>query len=162
MMFLLLVGLTVTGCGLMSGLFFTFSNSVMKALGQLPASQGIAAMQSINRTIVNPLFLSVFMGTAGLCLFLIINAITQWFVSNSIWMITGGVFYLAGTFLVTVIFNVPWNDELAEAEADDPRYEVLWTEYLSKWTVWNHVRTIGAIGSTIFFMIALYKSFYLL
>lgn len=161
-MFLILVILTVVGCGLMGGLFFVFSNSVMKALGQLPAPQGIAAMQAINRTIVNPLFLIIFMGTAVLCLFMVMNAIAQWFVSDTIWMITGGVFYLFGTFLVTVVFNVPWNDELAAAKAEDPRHEVLWAEYLSKWTAWNHVRTIGAVGSTIFFMIALCKSFYLL
>lgn len=161
-MFLFLVVLTVTGCGLMAGLFFVFSNFMMKALAQLPASQGIAAMQSINRTIVNPLFLFIFMGTAALCLFMVINAITQWFVSDPAWMLTGGIFYLVGSFLVTAIFNVPWNDELAAAKAEDPECEVLWTEYLSKWTAWNHVRTVAALSSTIFFMIALYKSFSLL
>lgn len=102
------------------------------------------------------------MGAAFLCVFMVMNAIAQWFVSDSIWMITGGIFYLFGTFLVTVVFNVPWNDELAAANADDPGYEVLWAEYLSKWTAWNHVRTVGAVGSTICFMIDLYRSFHLL
>lgn len=161
-MFLILVFLTVIGCGLMAGLFFVFSNSVMKALGQLPAPQGIAAMQAINRTIVNPLFLIIFMGTAVLCVFMVMNAIVEWFISDSIWMITGGIFYLFGTFLVTVLVNVPLNDELAAAKADDPGYEVIWAEYLTKWTAWNHVRTVGAVGSTICFMIALYRSIPLL
>jgi len=36
------------GCGLMAGLFFAFSVSVMKSLARLPSAAGIAAMQFIN------------------------------------------------------------------------------------------------------------------
>jgi len=36
------------GCGLMAGLFYAFSVSVMKALARLPSAAGIAAMQFIN------------------------------------------------------------------------------------------------------------------
>ncbi len=49
------------GCGLMAGLFFAFSVCVMKALAQLPPEKGIAAMQSINVTILNPVFFVVFL-----------------------------------------------------------------------------------------------------
>ena len=55
------------GCGLMAGLFFAFSVSVMKALGRLPSAEGIAAMQSINVAIINPVFLAAFFGTATAC-----------------------------------------------------------------------------------------------
>jgi uncharacterized membrane protein len=41
------------GCGLMAGLFFAFSLSVMKALARLPSAEGIVAMQSINVAIIN-------------------------------------------------------------------------------------------------------------
>ncbi|PTR10630.1 hypothetical protein C8R32_101160 [Nitrosospira sp. Nsp5] len=54
--------LAVLGCGLMAGLFFVFSNSVMKVLARLHPESGIAAMQSINIVIINPLFLTVFLG----------------------------------------------------------------------------------------------------
>jgi hypothetical protein len=40
---------TALGCGLLAGVFFAFSAFVMPALRRLPASQGIAAMQSINK-----------------------------------------------------------------------------------------------------------------
>ena len=56
------------GCGLMAGTFFAFSVFVMSALARLPAPQGIAAMQSINITVINPVFMLVFMGTALTCL----------------------------------------------------------------------------------------------
>ena len=55
------------GCGLMAGLFFAFSVSVMKALARLPSAEGIAAMQSINVAIINPVFLAAFFGTAAAC-----------------------------------------------------------------------------------------------
>jgi uncharacterized membrane protein len=43
------------GCGLMAGVFFAFSAFVMKALARLPLAQGIAAMQSINVAVINPI-----------------------------------------------------------------------------------------------------------
>src|SRR5215510_625162 len=46
---------TALGCGLIAGLFFAFSVAVMQALARLPAAGGIAAMQSINSAILNPL-----------------------------------------------------------------------------------------------------------
>ena len=46
--------LAAVGSGLMAGLLFAFSNFVMKALTRLPPEQGMAAMQLINVTIINP------------------------------------------------------------------------------------------------------------
>jgi len=60
--------IAVTGCGLMAGLFFVFSVSVMKALGQMRPHEGMKAMQLINRTILNSVFLATFFGTAISCL----------------------------------------------------------------------------------------------
>jgi len=55
------------GCAVMSGLFFAFSNFIMRALDRLPGTQGMAAMRSINVAILTPLFLLAVMGTAALC-----------------------------------------------------------------------------------------------
>lgn len=65
--------ISALGSGLMAGVFFAFSTSVMKALDQLPPNESIAAMQSINVAIINPLFLSVFLGTAVGCLALVFD-----------------------------------------------------------------------------------------
>jgi len=43
------------GCGLMAGVFFAFSSFVMNALARLTPGEGIAAMQSINVAVINPL-----------------------------------------------------------------------------------------------------------
>ena len=52
------------GCGLVGGLCFAFSTAVMPAFDDLAPSAAIAAMQSINRSIVNPVFLLALLGTA--------------------------------------------------------------------------------------------------
>ena len=59
-LFLVSTFFATLGCGLMAGLFFTFSNFVMKGLGNLSPVKGIAAMQSINLAVLNPLFLTIF------------------------------------------------------------------------------------------------------
>jgi uncharacterized membrane protein len=46
--------ITALGCGLSAGALFAFSSFVMPALARLPASQGIAAMQTINVQAVTP------------------------------------------------------------------------------------------------------------
>lgn len=60
------------GSGLIAGVFFAFSTFIMSALARLQPPQGIAAMQSINITVINPWFMMVFLGTAMVCLFLTI------------------------------------------------------------------------------------------
>ena len=53
---------TAIATGLSAGIFFAFSTFVMKALAQQPPAQGIATMQSINITVINPWFMTVFFG----------------------------------------------------------------------------------------------------
>lgn len=154
----ILFGLTffaIIGCGLIGGLLFVFSNSVMKALGQQSASHGMAAMQAINRTIVNPLFLLFFMGTAVVSLFLLINAYAQWYPTHTGWMIAGSMFYLVGTFGMTVVVHVPWNNELEKADPTEMVSEKIWDDYRIKWTRWNHVRTIAAFAAAASYIFAL-------
>jgi uncharacterized membrane protein len=147
--------LTSLGIGLMSGLFFTFSNFAMKALGRLPAPQGIAAMNSINVTILNPLFLLVFAGTAVLSAMLAVAAIVRWYAPGSGYLLSGSLIYLAGAFLVTGVCNVPMNNALARvdpASADAARF---WADYVTRWTAWNHVRTFSSIAALALLIFAL-------
>src|SRR5258707_14664124 len=49
-------------CGLAAGIFYAFSSLVMRALARIPSPAGIAAMQSINVSVVNPWFITAFFG----------------------------------------------------------------------------------------------------
>lgn len=144
-----LVLISAIGSGLIAGVFLAFSSFVMRALGRLPAEQGVAAMQAINVTVLNPLFLGTFMGTAALCLGLIVAAPFRWHELQMACVIAGGLLYVVGTFAVTMLCNVPLNEALAAAPAG-PEATALWSRYLTSWTMWNHVRTgCAALAATI-------------
>jgi uncharacterized membrane protein len=143
------------GCGLMAGLFFAFSVSVMKALARLPSAEGIAAMQSINVAIINPVFLAAFFGTTAACVLVMISSLLRWHDPGAVYLLTGGALYLVGTFLVTMVFNVPKNNALASVPPANAESASLWTNYLSNWTAWNHVRTVAALAAAASLTIAL-------
>ena len=146
------------GCGLIGGVFFAFSAFVMKALRDLPANQGIAAMQSINIAVINPIFMTAFFGTAALCLVLTVMSVFGWQKPRSVYIILGGLLYLIGTILVTILFNVPRNNALAAVSPASPDAASLWTGYVNSWTAWNHVRTLSALAAAALFSIALVKT----
>lgn len=150
-----LILVAALGCGLIAGVFFAFSTFVMKALAQQPPAQGIVAMQSINITVINPLFMGAFWGTAAACIFLTISSLLKWHQPGAVYLLLGSLLYFVGTFLVTVLCNVPLNDALAIAKPDSTDGANLWARYLTDWTLWNHVRTIAALAAAASFTIAL-------
>lgn len=147
--------LSALGCGLIAGVFFAFSSFVMSALAQLQPAQGIAAMQLINITVINPLFMTVFLGTAVACLFLAVSSLLKWHQPGAVYLLIGSLLYLIGTVLVTIVFNVPLNDALAKVDPNSTDGAKLWVSYLANWTVWNHVRTVAALAAAAAFTIAL-------
>ena len=133
--------LALIGAALVAGIFFAFSSFVMQALARLPSSEGMAAMQSINITVITPTFLTVFMGTTVVSLLLVSLSIWAWEKPAAPYFLIGGLIYVAGTFLVTGLGNVPLNKQLAETSDTDPRAADIWQHYLVKWTRLNTIRT---------------------
>lgn len=146
---------SVLGCGLVAGVFFAFSTFVMPALARLQPKEGIAAMQSINITAINPLFMLALFGTAATCLFLAVSSLFKWHQLGTIYLLIGSLLYLVGTVGVTIAFNVPLNDALATVKPDSNDGANLWASYLTNWTIWNHIRTIAALAAAALLTIAL-------
>lgn len=146
---------SILGCGLVAGMFFAFSTFVMLALGQRPPSEGIAVMQAINITVINPWFMIAFLGTAVTCLGLAISSLMQWQQPGSAYLLMGSCLYLVGTLFVTLRCNVPMNDALAIVQPHNPDAVGLWHHYLTRWTFWNHVRTAAALAATASLTLAL-------
>lgn len=142
------------GCGLIAGVFFAFSTFVMNALARLPSAQGIAAMQSINITALNPLFMTALFGTAAACIFLVLSSI-KLYQPGATYLLIGSLLYLVGTVGVTIAFNVPLNDGLAKVDPGSAEGARLWASYLISWTMWNHVRALAAFVAAALFAIAL-------
>ena len=154
-LFFTLTLFSALGCGLMAGLFFIFSNTMMSALAQLQPSQGIAAMQSINRTILNPLFLVAFIGTAATSILLAISLLWRWQQPDAVYLLAGSLLNLVGVILVTIGFNVPMNESLDTVNPKSVEAANMWAKYLTNWTAWNHLRTVAALLATISFILAL-------
>ncbi|MDK1375023.1 MULTISPECIES: anthrone oxygenase family protein [unclassified Sinorhizobium] len=146
----------VIGSGLMAGLFFIFSVCIMQALSRLPPEQGIAAMNAINEVIQNPIFLSTFMGTALVGLILVASAFFSG--GQGSWLLAaGGLAYVVGALLVTIVFNVPLNDALAAASGEAAQ-EIWQKRYLTDWVWWNHVRTFASIAALALFVLGFARS----
>jgi uncharacterized membrane protein len=152
---LVLTVLAALGSGLVAGIFFAFSAFVMIALGRLPAENGIAAMQSINVAVLNPVFFAAFFGTAALALVLAIAALIDWSQPGAAYLLAGSLLYLIGTIFVTIACNVPLNNKLASVKPNSGEGKSVWAHYLSSWTAWNHVRTAASLAAAALFIIVL-------
>ncbi|GAA5111679.1 anthrone oxygenase family protein [Pseudonocardia adelaidensis] len=139
--------LGVVGSGLMAGVFFAFSTSVMPALRRLRPAAGAEAMQQVNRVIQNPLFLLVFMGTGVLSLLLVIGAPISGSPGTA-WVVIGGLLYLVGSIGLTFVVNVPMNNRLDAANPLTDKGAATWADYLSRWTAWNHARALACVAAT--------------
>ncbi|MDJ0653347.1 MAG: DUF1772 domain-containing protein [Xanthomonadales bacterium] len=145
------VVLALLGSALIAGVFFAFSNFIMQALARLPAPAGIAAMQAINVTVLNPLFLGTFMGTAAISALIVVLVVLNLSTPGAYWYLAGAVLYIAGTFMVTVGGNVPLNNKLADVPADQQEAVPVWEHYLRRWTMFNTVRTVAATAAVLAF-----------
>ncbi|MBY3053151.1 anthrone oxygenase family protein [Rhizobium laguerreae] len=143
------------GSGLVAGIFFAFSTFIMTAFSRIPTEQGIAAMNSINVTIVRSPFMGLFVPTAILCLVIAVLTLIDWRGGASFLMLAGAGLYIFAAFLSTIIFNVPMNDALAKVGGNGTEAVQLWTTYLRVWTWWNHVRTIASLLASAAFVRAL-------
>ncbi|HXV59709.1 MAG TPA: anthrone oxygenase family protein [Vicinamibacteria bacterium] len=153
--FVVLTFASALGCGLTAGVFFAFSSFVMKALARLPVPQGIAAMNSINVLAVNPLFMTALFATAGACLLVAFWTLVAWQRPGGAYLLVGAVFYVVGTVLVTIVFNVPRNNALGAVNPSSADGARLWADYVTSWTAWNHVRTIAALVAAALFTFGL-------
>jgi hypothetical protein len=92
---LILTTLAALGCAVLAGVFIAFSTLVMKALGRVPAPQGILAMQEINRAALTPAFMVLFLGTTLLCGLLTVWSFLLWGSGSALLLLAGGV-HLSG------------------------------------------------------------------
>ena len=145
----------IAGSGVVAGIFFAFSTFVMQALGQMPVPAGILAMQRITVTVFNPLFMLAFIGTPVASLYLAIVGIIDLSEPGFGYLLAGCTLHIVGSLLVTMAFNVPRNNSLATIEPDSEEASDAWSKYLKEWTVWNHVRTVSSLGSTVLLSLGL-------
>jgi len=150
--FTILEILAIIGSGLTAGIFYAFSTFVMAALARIPPEQGIAAMNSINVMVINPWFFAVFFGTPLGCAILVVMALLKWGEPGAAVILAASLIYVVGSLVVTMVFNVPLNNELAAVTSASGEGAALWSRYLSDWTFWNSVRTAAPLLAMVLFI----------
>ena len=145
---------SAVGAALVAGIFYAFSTFIMQALGRLKPREGIAAMQSINVVVINPMFMLAFFGTGVLCAAAVVLSLLADTAVALVPAAAGGALYLVGCLGVTIAANVPLNERLASVGAGDAAAESLWSTYLVRWTRWNHVRTAASLAAAACFLMA--------
>ena len=128
----------------------------MAALARLPASQGIAAMQSINVTAVTPVFMLALFGTAVACVVLIVWALVDWHDAFGPYLVGGSLLYLIGPVGVTMAYNVPRNNALAQADPASAEAASYWQRYVREWTTANHLRVALGVAAAALLTIAVH------
>src|SRR5262249_57806254 len=126
----------------------------------LPAADGLAAMQSINIVVINPLVMTALFGTALACVVLVVAAFVEWGEAYAVYLLVGGALYVAGVVLLTSVYHVPRNDALDGLDPDAAGSADHWRRYVRTWTAWNHVRTVAPLASATRCTIALRVSYH--
>ncbi|GAA3149583.1 DUF1772 domain-containing protein [Nonomuraea roseoviolacea] len=134
--------------GLMAGLFYVFSTTIMPAFAAIEPAQATAAMRSINRTILNPLFLPVFLLAPVASLVAGVLLLVGGASAAGVLFLAAAAVYLLGTLATTALLNVPMNNALEAGGLD-------WPAYAPRWTTWNHVRSLSCAAALVLGGVAL-------
>lgn len=143
---------------LIAGLFFTWSNAIMPGLRKLPAHDFLLVMQTVNRSILNPLFLLLFFSPV----FLLSAKMYLQFkegISLSFWLLLlAALCYIFGVFILTIVVHIPINEALNKlniqsATPDElAKYKLL---FQSRWIPYNTIRALCAFISFLLLAVAL-------
>jgi uncharacterized membrane protein len=138
---------TALACGLMGGVFYSFSSFVMSGLDRLPPGQAIAAMQSINVTALRPAFLTALLGTALACVPVMALAVWHRDERPATLVLVGGGLYLLGVIALTMGYHVPLNDALMKLDPSGADAAARWHDYFVRWTRMNHLRAAAGLAA---------------
>ncbi|MDN3693532.1 DUF1772 domain-containing protein [Chryseobacterium tructae] len=142
--------ITAVLTALIAGLFYAYSCSVVLGLGKLNDIEYLKAMQNINREILNPVFFMSFMGTA------ILLPVSAFMLRGEqpafIFLLLATLAYIIGVFGVTVIGNVPMNDQLDQFDISGSTTEAIKQmrdNFENRWNFLNNIRTVFSVISII-------------
>jgi uncharacterized membrane protein len=116
--------------GLLAGVYVAFLVGVMPALHGQSDEVFAAVMNRINTVIVNPAFLSLFLGAP------LLTAALLWWQRGPLVIVA--VALAGAAFAITIAANVPLNDALADGGSRQ--------DFEAPWLVWHALRTATAVS----------------
>lgn len=156
----LLYGTSILLTGLLAGLFFGFQCSIINGLGALGNKEYLLSFQSINRVILNPVFLLSFMGPV---IVLPITCYVNYKIGGNDlfpYLLASTIIYLVAVFGITMACNVPLNNMLDGfniQSATDTQLQEMRLQFEVDWNKWHLVRTIASIIAFIVLIVPLLK-----
>lgn len=128
--------------GLLAGVYVGFVVGVMPALRGVDDRTFVDVMQRINVSIVNPVFVAIFLGAPALAVWaaLLDRSAVAWVAA------TLGV----ATLVVSFAVNIPLNDELQRVSLDgavDTVVHAARARFEGRWVAWNGVRAVTGAAS---------------
>ena len=135
-----LLAATLTS-GMMAGLFYAYSISVMPALHRADAAVLVEVIQRINRAIANGWFALCF---GGALVFSALAAVLYRGTGVFLPALIGLILY-AVQLALTFGLHIPLNNALDRAGGADP--EAARSAFEPRWVPWNHARTLLCTGS---------------
>lgn len=155
--FFCLLQFAILAYAILAGVFLAFSDFIMRSLAGTGGHGGIEAMQVINREVFRWVFMVLFIGLVPLSLFIACyGAIAIGQMPGTV-MVLAGLIYVIGCFGVTVCFNVPMNNALADLEVTSKATRIYWLQtYVPRWTYWNTVRTVACAASAALLVLGLF------
>lgn len=143
--------------GLSAGLFLAWAVSVIPGTQRISDSAYLESMQAINRAIINPVFLLIFLGPVFV---LSASTFQHYSTRSTFWLLlVATLLYVLGTFGVTALGNVPLNDKLELLELADlnaTQAKTFRHDYEQRWNQFHLLRTIASVGA---FGAALFSAF---
>jgi uncharacterized membrane protein len=146
-----LIAATIT-TGIMAGLYFTWANSIMPGLKGTEDRTFIEVMQRFNVSIVNPVFVLLFLGAGAIG---ILATILHGGRAGFGWILAGTALYVA-TLVVTFALNIPLNNAL-DAAGDPARITdvaAVRAQFEATWVRWNVVRTVTSTAGFVCLVLA--------
>jgi uncharacterized membrane protein len=130
--------------GLIAGVFYAYAVSVNLALAEQPDAAYVATENAINERIRNPLFFASFLGAPLFLLAALAVHLPRFSSGRFRLILLACALQIGGSFLVTMLLNVPLNDELARVAADASPGELASARsaFEDPWNFWNAVRTV--------------------
>jgi uncharacterized membrane protein len=130
----------------MAGIFGLYSHTIMRGLRRTDDRTFVAAFQQIDRAIINPWFLTSYLGALVFTLLAATLHLGERVRAVLPWILAALVLYFV-VFIITFVVNVPRNDALKAAgepdQISDPA-EVRERFNEALWARWNLVRTLAS------------------
>jgi len=140
--------LSILSSGLVGGLMYGWTASVLPGLRHVNDTTYLTTMQTINRKIINPAFTIPFtitpiiLAIAAVVFFRAGDARRGWLLASAT------ATYVLGVVVVTVGGNIPLNNELDAFElstASEAALPGMRREYEGPWNTWHYARTAASV-----------------